>query len=154
MLIELADSYNFQAPIQKVWDYFLAPESIDRLLSSAENVEQISSNTFWGEIDLSLPLVGGIYQVEIQILEQDEPTYCKFMGRIDGPAGLVTGHVQFDLQDQGARTLLRYSGIGDISKAPFGMSKGMIENFAKSFIDQGLEKIEQQLQDMSNSANV
>lgn len=75
MIIE--ESFTIDAPIQKVWDFFLDVENLAGCMPGVERVEQISDTEYEGALKAKVGPISATFGGTAEITEQTPPTYLK-----------------------------------------------------------------------------
>ena len=144
--MKVAGSYILDGTRECIWPLIYDPASLVTFIPGCEQLEQISSDEYRGQVHIRLPAVGGIYTTYVKLIERDEPNYCRFAGEVSGTAGSVSGTASFRLKAMDARTLLEYEGQALISGPLARLDSRFVEGVAQTLIKQGLSKLNQQVQ--------
>jgi carbon monoxide dehydrogenase subunit G len=144
--MKITGNYTFQVPRARVWPRIFDPASLLGLIPGGKNLAQISPREYHGQIEINLAAVSGSYDTLVTILERKEPDYCRFKGEVDGPTGLITGTAAFTLREVQEETILDYEGQGVITGALAKLSARFIEGIVKTLINQGLARLNKELQ--------
>ncbi len=143
--MRISGSRSLEAPCSKVWPLLLDPSSLIKLIPGCQRLEQPSPGNYHGQIQLGVGVVSGTYEVSATLAEQQSPDICRFEGQISGPTGTVTGNVVVRLKEMKNLTLLDYEVQAMIAGGLATIPSRFIEGVAKTLIDQGLSKLNNQL---------
>jgi len=144
-MLKLSDTYIFNASRDQIWPLIFAPQELLNLIPGCERIDQISPSEYQSTIKIRVGAINGKYQVDIRILEQDQPRFCRMHGDVNGPNGSVTGEADFELDAEGEQTRLSYQGSAIITGALGKMNPRFIEGITKTLIKQGLDKLQNQI---------
>jgi carbon monoxide dehydrogenase subunit G len=145
-MLVIEGNYTLHAPAQRVWPLIFDPNTLINLVPGCQQLDQVAPLEYRGHLRIGIAAVSGKYDTEVKIVESDPPNHCSFDGLVSGATGTITGRATFSLQEQGQDTLLTYKASGMISGALGTVSSRILESLAKTFINQGMAKLDQQLQ--------
>ena len=143
--MRIAGSYALDAIRSEVWPRVFDPASLVSLIPGCQRLERESANEYRGSLLLGLPSVSGSFETHVRILEQRDPSYCRFQGEISGPTGVVTGTVSFSLKELDGRTQLDYEAEGIVTGALAKMPARFLEGVIRTLLAQGLAKLNREL---------
>ena len=143
--MKIAGSYTFEAPGGRVWPLLFDPNALIHLIPGCQRLEQVSPGEYRGLVQVGVAAVAGTYQVSARLVEQEAPRYCRFEGEISGSAGSATGSAALRLKEVNGATLLDYEAQAVIAGALAAVSSRFVEGVAKTLIDQGLSRLNDQL---------
>ena len=148
--MKITGSYTLDATRAEVWPHIFDPAELASLIPGCQQLEQVSPDEYRGQFMVWLSAVNGAYETTVRVLEREEAERCRFQGDVTGPAGAVTGTAEFTLADSaggaGGQTLLTYEAQGILTGALSRMSPRFVEGVAKTLINQGLDKLNRDLQ--------
>jgi carbon monoxide dehydrogenase subunit G len=144
--MKITGNYTFKVPRERVWPRIFDPASLLGLIPGCKNLEQVGPREYRGQIQINLAAVSGSYDTLVTILERREPDYCRFDGEVDGPTGLISGTAAFTLREVQGETILDYEAQGVITGALAKLSPRFVEGIAKTLINQGLARLNKELQ--------
>jgi carbon monoxide dehydrogenase subunit G len=143
--MKITGNYTFQVPRARVWPRIFDPTSLLGLIPGCKNLEQIGPREYRGQIQINLAAVSGSYDTLVEILERQEPDYCRFRGEVDGPTGFITGTAAFTLREVQGKTILDYEAQGIITGALAKLSPRFVQGIVKTLINQGLARLNKEL---------
>jgi len=146
-MLTIEGNYTLHAPAQRVWPLIFDPNSLINLVPGCQQLDQVASLEYRGHLRVGIAAVSGKYDTSVKIVESDPPNHCTFDGLVSGATGTISGRASFSLQEQGHDTLLTYKASGMISGALGTVSPRILESLAKTFINQGMAKLDRQLQE-------
>jgi carbon monoxide dehydrogenase subunit G len=100
MIIE--ETFTINAPIQKVWDFFLDIEQMSRCMPGAE-VRQTDPNTYEGELRAKVGPIGATFNGTVTLTNQTPPTAltAKVQAKDKMTASMVQGEFTSNLKRLG-----------------------------------------------------
>jgi kynurenine formamidase/carbon monoxide dehydrogenase subunit G len=152
--MKVTGRYTLDAPRPKVWSAIYDLSSLLAIIPGCQEIKQVSSDEYRGQIQLRLPAIVGTYQTYMKLVEFEEPHYSRFEGAVAGSLGSIKGTALFRLAEVQGRTVMEYEGQGLITGPLARLDNRFAEGLAKNLINQGLAKLNEQLQvqegDMAN----
>jgi carbon monoxide dehydrogenase subunit G len=145
--MKIAGRYTFNVPHEQVWAAIYDPRALLNIIPGCQEIEQVSATEYRGQIQLRLPAVIGVFQSYMRLVEAEAPYYSRFEGEVEGMPGSVKGSAWFRLKEAEGQTLMEYEGEGLVTGPLARLNSHFIEGLAKSLIDQGLAKLNKQLED-------
>lgn len=142
--VKIENSFNVRAPIDKVWQFITDPDQVAPCLPGCEKVEVTGPNTYRASIKVALGPIKTTFQVNVELVEQQPPTYAvsTTRGEEGGKASTLNARSELRLRavDDNC-TEVTYSSevsvFGRLGKYGMGMMKKRAETlggeFAKSF---------------------
>ena len=140
-------SYTLDAPRERVWSALYDPRSLLSIIPGCQGIEQVGANEYRGQIQMRLPAVIGSYQTHMKLVEFERLLYSKFEGIVEGDLGSIKGTASFWLVEMDGRTVIEYEGQGLIAGSLARLDSRFAEGLAKNLTNQGLAKLNKQLQD-------
>lgn len=145
-MLEVTGDYQFQAPRDVVWDAFLDPELLARVMPGCERLEQVGDHEFEGVMKIRVGPVQGVFQGSVELSELQPPHSYHMTVNGRGPAGIVRGEGDVQLQATDGGTHLDYQGQAQISGRIAGVGQRLMESSANAIARQSLENLDKQIQ--------
>ena len=150
--MKISGCYTLNGPREQVWPLIYDPVSLVSLIPGCEQIEQVSPDEYRGQMQVRLPAVSGVFHTYVKIIERDAPHCSRFEGEVHGSAGSIKGAAFFELKEvEPQQTLIIYEGQAIISGALAKLNSRFVEGIAKTLIDQGLAKLNKQVQAQATS---
>jgi carbon monoxide dehydrogenase subunit G len=153
--MQLEGNYQFQAPRSVVWEALMDPDVLAQALPGGEQMEKISESEYRAMMNVRVGPVQGKFQGSIELADivPQEGYRMKVSGQ--GAPGFITGEGTLRLQENGGGndpvyTDLIYNGDVQIGGRIAGVSQRLIDSTAKSLTRQGLQALDQHIQDQLN----
>ncbi len=145
-MIELSGRYDFDAPRDLVWEMFLDPEVLARIMPGCERLERTGENEFAGVMKIRVGPVQGTFQGSVQLSELQPPQRYHMLVNGRGPAGIVRGEGDVRLESSGAGTVMHYEGEAQISGRIATVGQRLMESSAQAIARQILDNLDRQIQ--------
>ena len=135
--MEVKSSQTFEAPIERVWELLIDPDTVARCMPGVAKLEPLGDDRYQATISVRVGLIGGTYQGTVAIAEKRPPNSFKLLLEGNGRPGFVKGEGSFFLTSQGDATLVELSGEVQIGgtiarvgqRLSGGVSKMMVDRF-------------------------
>ena len=139
--MRIAGKTRGNAPCTVIWKLIFNPGSLLQLIPGCDQVEQVSSDQYRASLTLHVPALAGNYAIQIQVMDSNEPQFCRLSGNARGPGGTIQGTGSVTLLPQDQKTLIQYECEIQISGPLAGMHPRFVEGVAQTLIRQGLTKL-------------
>lgn len=144
--MRLEGSYTFDAPRELVWETFLDPVVLARIMPGCESLERTGENEYVGALSIKVGPVQGNFKGQVQLLDLVEPERYNMKVNGSGPAGFVNGVGEVRLEETEAGTVMHYSGDVQVSGRIAQVGQRLMTSSARAITDQSLEALDQQIQ--------
>jgi carbon monoxide dehydrogenase subunit G len=139
--MKVAGSYRFDGSRESIWPLIYDPASLVSLIPGCDQIEQVSSDEYRGQLHLRLPGVAGIYTTYVKLIECHKPHDCRFEGEVNGSAGSIAGVASFKLEAVDAQTVIEYEGQAMISGPLAKLDSRFVEGIIQTLVKQGLTNL-------------
>lgn len=146
--MHIEGSYTFAAPRQAVWDAIMDPAIMGQALPGGEKLERTSDTEYVGVMNVRVGPVQGKFQGKILIQDLNPPESCTMVVDGRGAPGFLTGTGSWQLADgdDGASTVMTYSGDVEVGGKIANVGQRLLDSSARSITRQGLESLDAQIQ--------
>lgn len=138
MALEIKESFEVAAPIDKVWAFINDPENVVACMPGASLKEIVDANQFIGTVKLKIGAVSAQYQGTITYADRDEGAHTVKMlaaGNERG-GGTVSGTILTRLEPlaSGSSTRIDCESSVDLTGKIVQVGRGMIEGVSAQII--------------------
>lgn len=138
MAIEMKESFQVAAPIDRVWDFMMNPETVVACMPGAALKEICNEKKFIGTVKLKIGAVSAQYQGTITYAEADKSAYrMKLLAEgNERGGGTVTGTIGCHLValPDGKGTDVQFDSSVDLTGKLIQVGRGMIEGVASQIV--------------------
>ena len=138
MAIEMKESFQVAAPIDRVWDFMMNPETVVACMPGAALKEICNERKFIGTVKLKIGAVSAQYQGTITYAEADKSAYrMKLLAEgNERGGGTVTGTIgcQLIALPDGKGTDVQFDSSIDLTGKLVQVGRGMIEGVASQIV--------------------
>jgi carbon monoxide dehydrogenase subunit G len=150
MLIE--GKFTMKAPIQKVWDFLLAPGTLASCIPGAEKMEPLDDKTWEGIVKQKVGPISVKVNFTQTLTEVDPPKHIKAIGRgvAMGGAGTFSQETIVDLKEVGKNEVevaytSKVSIVGRLATFGERIMRTKVDKVGKEFTDNLQAKLKSQL---------
>lgn len=129
------------ARCEAIWKLIFNPGALLEIIPGCDQVEQVATDQYRANLTLRVPALAGSYEILLNVVESDEPRFCRMAGNARGPGGVVHGTGIFSLLPQARKTIIDYDCVIQISGPLASMHPRFTEGVAQTLIRQGLAKL-------------
>lgn len=136
--MELAGEYTFDGPQDIVWDAVRDPDVLGSILPGGEGISEIAPNEYEGKLKIKVGPVQGKFKGNIKLLNIVEPDSYDIEVDGKGAPGFVKAGGTLNLNGQGDKTLITYSGKARVGGRIASVGQRLLEASAKAIVNQSL----------------
>jgi carbon monoxide dehydrogenase subunit G len=140
--MDIAGSYTFDAPPDKVWALLMDPAVIASCIPGCDTFESTGENSYRARLTVALAAITGTYDGIVTLTDLLPPTSYRLLAEGKGRPGFVKGSAAVSLRSDGAATIVDVAGTvqtgGPIARLGQrligGVSKMMMDRFFASMV--------------------
>lgn len=149
MAVEIEETFEVDAPIERVWRFLTEPQAVVTCMPGAELQEVVDERTFQGRIKVKVGAIATSYQGRVQLTEIDEQAHRVTMSAEgqESAGGVARGSMVSQLRagDQG-RTEVTAAGRVEISGRMAQFGRGMVKGVAHELVKQFVACLKERLE--------
>jgi carbon monoxide dehydrogenase subunit G len=147
--IPIEDSFEVEAPIERVWAYFSDPPQVVPCIPGAELSEVLDGNSYAGRVSLQVGPIRAQFDGTVNIRELDAERHSMTLsarGMQQGAAGRAEATLNFGLEPWGAATTrvhirAEVSIVGKLAQLGGGMIQTVSRQLFRKFADCARQQI-------------
>jgi carbon monoxide dehydrogenase subunit G len=150
--MKIEGSFTMKAPIQKVWDFLLAPGTLASCIPGAEKMEPVDDKTWEGVVKQKVGPISVKLGFTQSLTEVDPPKHIKAVGRgsAAGGAGTFTQETIVDLKEiAGGEVEVAYSSnvslVGRLATFGERIMRAKVDKVGNEFIQNLQNKLKSEL---------
>jgi len=147
--MEVSGEQRFAAPREAVWQALLDPKALQASMPGCERFEEVGPNSYDLTIKVGLAAIKGTYSGNVKVVDPVERESYRLVVSGAGKPGSVQGDAKLMLSDDGAGTLVRYTGEVKAQGAIARMGSRLLGGTAKLMIGQFMKGMEKQVEGRS-----
>jgi len=149
--MKVQGSYEFEAPLETVWNALFDAEILARTLPGCEKLER-EGNQFRGDINVKMGPVQGKFQGKVDITDVVEHQGYTMIVDGRGPAGFGKATAALRVSTQGSGTRLDYDSDVQVGGKIASVGQRLIDASSKAIVKQSLESLHAQIKALAASA--
>jgi len=150
--MKIEGKFAMKAPIQKVWDFLLAPGTLASCIPGAEKMEPVDDKTWEGIVKQRVGPISVKLQFTQTFDEVDPPKHLKAVGRGSavGGAGTFSQETIVDIKETGGGEVeVAYSSnvsmVGRLATFGERIMRAKVNKVGEEFINNLKQKLEKEL---------
>jgi carbon monoxide dehydrogenase subunit G len=150
--MKIEGKFTMKAPLQKVWDFLLAPGTLASCIPGAEKMEAVDDKTWEGIVKQKVGPIGVKVQFTQSLTEVNPPNHIKAVGRgaAMGGAGTFSQETIVDLKEiaKGEVEVAYSSNVNMVGRlATFGerIMRAKVNKIGTEFTQNLQKKLESQV---------
>jgi carbon monoxide dehydrogenase subunit G len=133
--MEIAGSYTFNAPPDRVWDLLMDTNVIASCIPGCERFEPAGEHRYRARLNVALAAITGSYEGTITLSDQVAPTSYRLIAEGQGKPGFVKGNSAISLRADGTTTIVDVSGTVQTGGAIARLGQRLVGGVAKMMMD-------------------
>ena len=143
--IEGSGEVQVSATPESVWDIFLDPQQMAKIIPGCDRLEAVGDNRFRGDVMLGVGPIKGLFEVRLDLTDLDKPRSAKLVGSAAGPLGSSSGAGVFNLKPmEGFATLVEYSYSIQLSGKVAAVGGRLLHGAARQLIERFMAALARQ----------
>lgn len=150
--MKIEGKFTMKAPIQKVWDFLLAPGTLASCIPGAEKMEAVDDKTWEGTVKQKVGPIGIKLDFTQSLTEVDAPKHIKAVGRGSamGGAGTFSQETIVDMKEMaGGEVEIAYSSnvsmVGRIATFGERIMRAKVNKVGEEFIQNLQNKLKEEM---------
>jgi uncharacterized protein len=144
--MKIEGTHLFDAPREVVWEMFLDPVVLAKIMPNCQKLEKINDDEYEGKMTIQVGPVQGVFQGKVKLSDLVPPASYRMEIHGRGPAGMVDGEGDVRLEDVEGQTLMHYSGDAKVSGRIASVGQRVMDTSARAITKQSLENLDKQIQ--------
>ncbi|MGD9116017.1 MAG: carbon monoxide dehydrogenase subunit G [Dehalococcoidia bacterium] len=150
--MKIEGKFTMKAPIQKVWDFLLAPGTLASCIPGAEKMEAVDDTTWDGTVKQKVGPIGVKLNFTQKLQDIQAPTHLKAVGQgtAMGGAGTFTQETIVDMKELGGGEVeIAYSSnvnmVGRLATFGERIMRAKVNKVGNEFIENLQKKLKSHL---------
>jgi carbon monoxide dehydrogenase subunit G len=133
--MELNASYDFNAPVQRVWDLLMDADAVAACLPGCRGLKPAGTDRYEVELGVAVAAISGNFTGTVALEDKVSPESYKLVVEGNGRQGFVKGAARVALEADGERTRVRVSARADAGGMIARLGQRLLEGVAKATMD-------------------
>lgn len=143
--VEVRGEQRFEAPRNVVWDMLLDPTALKAAIPGCERFEEVGPQSYDLTIKVGLSAIKGTYSGTVTVADAVPNDSYRLIVTGSGRPGSVNGNALMVLRDDGAGTMVSYTGEVKAQGAIARLGSRLLGGAAKLLIGQFFKSMEKQV---------
>jgi uncharacterized protein len=123
---------KLNAARERIYSALTDPNILERCIPGCESLEKTSDDTYAATLKAGIGAIKGTFKGEVRLEDMRPPDHYRIAVEAKGALGFAKGSADFDLEENGNATLIKYAGELQIGGPIAGVGQRMIEAAAKT----------------------
>jgi carbon monoxide dehydrogenase subunit G len=145
--MKIEGTQELHAPRERVYAALTEPQVLQRCIPGCESLEKTGDDSYAVTIKAGIGAIKGIFKGHVHLEDMRAPEHYRIVVDGKGGPGFVKGSGDFDLEDTGGATLIKYTGELQVGGAIAGIGQRMIEGAAKMMAARFFKALETEAKD-------
>ena len=135
MSMDIAGTYTFDAPPDRVWALLMDPAVISDCIPGCDKFEPIGENSYRVRLKVAMAAITGTYEGTVTLTDQVPQTSYRLVAEGQGRPGFVKGTSTITLRADGATTVVDVSAAVQTGGAIARLGQRLIGGVSKMMLD-------------------
>ena len=140
--MKIEGTHQLNAPRDRVYQALVDPEVLQRCIPGCERLEKTAENTYSATIRAGIGAIKGVFTGTVRLEDMRPPEHYRIVVEGKGGPGFLKGSGDLDLEAQGERTLIKYTGDLQLGGTIASVGQRMIQGTAKMMASQFFTALE------------
>ena len=133
--MDIKGSYSFNAPVARVWDVLLDPDSLAHCIPGCEELTPVDDGQFEATLSVGVGAIRGKYLAKITLTDRVPTSSYKLIVEGSGTPGFVRGEAIISLEEQGNETLVNIEGDAQVGGTIARVGQRLLGSVNKTMMD-------------------
>jgi carbon monoxide dehydrogenase subunit G len=133
--MNLAATYRFDAPVEKVWELLMDTEAVGRCLPGCKGLQPIGADRYEVELSVAVAAIAGSFKGTVSLAEKLPPNSYTLLVEGTGRQGFVKGNARIRLEAEGDRTKVQVDADADVGGMIARVGQRLLEGVARMTMD-------------------
>jgi uncharacterized protein len=140
--MKIEGTQELHVPREQVYAALIDPQVLQRCIPGCESLEKTGDDSYAVTIKAGIGAIKGTFKGNVHLEDMRAPEHYRIVVDGKGGPGFVKGSADFDLEDTGGASLIRYTGEMQVGGAIAGIGQRMIEGAAKMMASRFFKALE------------
>src|SRR5258707_2849314 len=145
--MKIEGTQELHAPGERVYAALTDPQVLQRCIPGCESLEKTGNDSYAVTIKAGIGAIKGTVKGNVRLEDMRAPEHYRIVVEGKGGPGFVKGSGDFDLEERGGVTLIKYTGEMQVGGAVAGVGQRMIEGAAKMMASRFFKALETEAKD-------
>ncbi len=133
--MDLIASYDFNAPVQKVWDLLMDAEAVGACLPGCRGLKEAGTDRYEVELGIAVAAISGNLKGTVALENKVPPESYTLVVEGSGRQGFVKGTAHVKVEVDSDRTRVHVTARADVGGMIARLGQRLLEGVAKATMD-------------------
>ena len=133
--MDLTSTYEFNAPVDRVWELLMNTSAIGNCLPGCRGLEPIGEDKYEVELNVAVAAIAGNFKGTVSLAEKTPPRSYMLMVEGTGRQGFVKGHARVELEPKGDNTTVLVTAQADVGGMIARVGQRLLSGVARTTMD-------------------
>ena len=133
--MELASTYTFDAPQDKVWDLLMDTTAIASCVPGCRELRPIGDDRYQAELVVTVAAISGNFEATVALEDKLPPNSYRLVVEGTGRIGFVKGSAQIELEPASSGTIVKVAASADVGGAVARVGQRLLEGVGRMTMD-------------------
>ena len=133
--MELASTYTFDAPQEKVWDLLMDTTAIASCVPGCRELRPIGDDRYQAELVVTVAAISGNFEATVALEDKRPPNSYRLVVEGTGRIGFVKGSAQIELEPAASGTTVKVAASADVGGAVARVGQRLLEGVGRMTMD-------------------
>ena len=145
--MHLTGTYEFAAPVERVWDLLMDTKAIAACLPGCRELRDLGEDRYQAELVVAVAAITGNYGATIAIEDKAPPRSYRLVVQGTGRTGFVKGEATIALQPGATGTTVQVASNAEVGGMVARVGQRLIEGVARTTMNRFFACLEAKLRD-------
>ncbi len=132
--MEFRETYDFAAPVERVWEVLLDPDAVAGCMGGARSVAAVAEDEYKGEVVTHVGPFPVTLHVHVALRDKKPLESCRLVISVGGAGSSVEGSARLRLETAGTWTMLHVEGEAEAAGLLAGFGDRAAGDAASRFL--------------------
>ena len=133
--MELASTYTFDAPQEKVWNLLMDTTAIASCVPGCRELRPIGDDRYEAELVVTVAAISGNFEATVALEEKVPPNSYRLVVEGTGRIGFVKGSAQIELESAAPGTVVKVAASAEAGGAVARVGQRLLEGVGRMTMD-------------------
>ena len=133
--MDVKHEYSFDAPVARVWEVLLDPDTLARCMPGCEKLVPLGDNQYEAALSIGVGSIKGAYKAKITLKDLAPMSSYKLAVEGTGSPGFLQGEALISLEERGGGTLVKVEGDAQVGGTVAMVGQRLLGSVSKMIMD-------------------
>jgi carbon monoxide dehydrogenase subunit G len=133
--MQISATYQFDAPVQQVWDLLMDSDAIGACLPGCRGLRAVGEDRYEVDLSVAIAAISGNFKGSVALQQKVPPNSYKLIVEGTGRQGFVKGKADISLEPDGERTRVQVNAEAETGGIIARVGQRLVEGVARTTMD-------------------